>query len=291
MLSYFRTLRKIVEEPDILPGSRRMNWSPRLANSLQSALLLFSVRTLLRSRHHRVIFSFYLGVGFAIGLAYLKPALSPHSSPHVAATAPVSVPLLTASILMMCVVVTGMRIVFSMPIAFRANWIFRITETRRVPEYLTAIRRTLLWLSCFPVWAVFAMLFLAIWPLRFAAGHLVILGLLGIIFTDLSVYGFQKIPFTCSYLPGKGNIQLVFWACVVLLPLTYAAARLEWQALQNLGSYVFAIIILSAAAAWARWRTAASARSAEALNFDEVPPVDILALGLRTDGEMLPEQS
>jgi hypothetical protein len=50
LLSYFRTLRKIVEEPDILPGSRTWHWAPRFGSLLDTAVVLFSIRTLLRSR-------------------------------------------------------------------------------------------------------------------------------------------------------------------------------------------------------------------------------------------------
>ena len=44
--------------------------------------------------------------------------------------------------------------------------------------------------------------------------------------------GFEKIPFACSYLPGKGNLHFVFWACALfLLPLINAAAQFEMQIL------------------------------------------------------------
>ena len=76
LLAYFRTLRKIVEQPDILPGSRLGSWSPRLGNNLQTAVSLFTARTLLRSRQHRMILSFYLGVGFTIMLVFLDPSLA-----------------------------------------------------------------------------------------------------------------------------------------------------------------------------------------------------------------------
>ncbi|MCI0363073.1 MAG: hypothetical protein L0219_04280, partial [Phycisphaerales bacterium] len=72
VLSYFRTLRKIVEEPDIMPGSRGLRWLPRFGNSLETAVAQFSVRTLLRSRQHRVMLAFFLGIGFAIMILFMK---------------------------------------------------------------------------------------------------------------------------------------------------------------------------------------------------------------------------
>jgi CubicO group peptidase (beta-lactamase class C family) len=60
-LSYWRTLRKIVEEPDIVPGSLRLRWLPRFGSQPQTAIGQFTVRTLGRSRQHRLILGFLSG--------------------------------------------------------------------------------------------------------------------------------------------------------------------------------------------------------------------------------------
>ena len=41
-LSYFRTLRKIAEEPDITPSIRGASWLPRFGNALETAIVQFS---------------------------------------------------------------------------------------------------------------------------------------------------------------------------------------------------------------------------------------------------------
>ena len=74
LLSYFRALRKIVEEPEITPSYRPLMWTPIRGHSLTRALLSFCLRTLLRSRVHRAILSFYLGIGFALVLSYIRVA-------------------------------------------------------------------------------------------------------------------------------------------------------------------------------------------------------------------------
>ena len=71
-LSYLRTLRKIVEEPDIVPGARTAGWLPRFGGPQQTAMAQFSVRTVLRSRQHRVLLAFYLGIGFAVMIFLLS---------------------------------------------------------------------------------------------------------------------------------------------------------------------------------------------------------------------------
>jgi len=69
--SYVRTLRKIVEEPDIAPGLRYA-WLPRFGGLFETAIVHFSIRTLFRSRQHRMIFAFYLGVAFASAILFLN---------------------------------------------------------------------------------------------------------------------------------------------------------------------------------------------------------------------------
>jgi hypothetical protein len=278
-LSYLRTLRKIVEEPDIVSGSRGINWLPRFGGSLQTAVVQFGIRTLARSRQHRVMLAFYLGIGFAIVLLSIK---APHANEELWTD---RFPLLFASVVMMCFCVVGTRVVFSMPLDLRANWIFRMTEVRGAHEYMAAIRRPLFALAVGPVWAASATLFLWIWPWRPAAEHLAVLGLWGIILAYVCLHGFQKIPFTCSYLSGKSNLQMAFFGGVGMLLVVSKGVAYENGAFDDLGGYFRMLAVLFVVAICARWRVVTVAKSEEAIvQFEEVPTPAIQRLGLDRDG-------
>jgi len=279
LLSYLHTLSRIVEEPDILPGSRRLHGPPSITSSVDNAVLLFSLRTLLRSQQHRLILSLYLGVGFAVMLILLRPALG-----NGAATAGA---LLTVSVLMLCVAAVAVRTVFSMPIMLRANWLFRVAALHPVATYSKAVRRSFLLLAVAPVWAAFAALFFSIWPWRIAGAYLVALGLVGSILADLCMHGFHKIPFSCSYHPGKANIQFAFWGFLVLLPFARMAANHAWETLQHPSGRASIIVSLCALAMAARWRTRRAAKLADAMQFEEVDEPQIVSLELSTDGVLL----
>ena len=137
-LSCRRTLRKIVEEPDIVPGSRRSGWLPRFGNRAQTAIGQFSVRTLARSRQHRMILAFYLGIGLAFTSLLLKDPATKLQFTNAGGGDPwreMSIPLWTTSVIMMTLAVAGTRIVFSLPLDLRASWIFRVTGVaRRIAE-------------------------------------------------------------------------------------------------------------------------------------------------------------
>jgi hypothetical protein len=134
---YLLRLGKIVESPDILPTRRCRPVFPQ--RSLSATLVLFCARTLLRSKQHRVILSFYYGVGIAIVLAYALALVAERSSQNVA-RALVGTPMLGVCLLMMCVTVGGIRIVAPMPMALASNWIFRTTELNTPEAYLADTR-------------------------------------------------------------------------------------------------------------------------------------------------------
>ena len=278
LLSYFRTLRRIVEEPDIIPGSRGLNLLPRFGNSLSTAIVHFSIRTLLRSRQHRVILAFYLGVGFSMVILFMQTPVSRQQS---------LTGMLMSSVWILFCSVAGTRVVFPMPLQLRANWIFRVTPVPGPRETLTATRRSLLVLAVAPVWAITAVIFLSAWPWRIAVGHLIVLAFVGAILVDVFLLGFQKIPFTCSYQPGKSNASMVFAALggLLVLVFTVEGVALEQRALASPARYALMIVILLAAAASARWMTVARTESPEAaLLFEETEAPAIFALDLHRDG-------
>jgi hypothetical protein len=226
-----------------------------------------------------MILAFYLGIGFAIVILFMR---TPRARQELAAD---HAALLFSSFVIMCVWVVGTRVVFSMPLDLRANWIFRITEVRGVPAYLAAIRRPLFVLAVAPVWLASALVFVSTWPWRPAAGHLIVLGLWGMILAYVCLQGYQKIPFTCSYLPGRSYFHMAFLAALGLLFLIGRGVALERHALQNSTRCAAMIAILGVIAAAARWRTVALAKSEDAaLQFEESAPAEVFVLGLYRDG-------
>ncbi|MCP5118837.1 MAG: hypothetical protein GY953_49120 [bacterium] len=286
LLSYFRTLRQIVEEPDIVPALRGARWLPRFGGALATAVTHFGIRTLLRSRQHRMILAFYWGIAFAFVLFNTK---HPEVQRQMDAAGDVwhepNVQLLVASILMLCAAIAGTRIVASMPLQLPANWIFQVTPVPGGRPSLVAVRRAVYMLGLAPVWLGSAALFLSLWPWEAAAGHLAVLLLLGITLTEVCLWGFHKIPFTCSYLPGKSRVNMAVLGVLLLIPLVAKAAGVEREALGDPASFVKMIALLGIVAVAARWRTRALAESPEsALRFEEEPTPAVSPLNLHRDG-------
>jgi hypothetical protein len=274
LLCYLRTMKRTVEEPDLMPGVRGSHWTPCFGSPLQTAIVLFSVRTLMRSRQHRVAYAFYLALVFAIALSWLSSELS--------STAPAPLPMdfIVSTFLMMSFAVAGLRSVFSLPISLTANWVLRTTQLCSSEKYIDATRRALLFFAVVPAWLLSALLSLAFRPFGLVAAHLAVLALVGCILAELALIGFYKVPFTCSYLPGKANAQVVFWGfLIVFAPLALVGAEIEQGALGPPARFICMLTVLatSAVGLWAFNRHQAQSAI---LYFEELPEEIITTLGL-----------
>ena len=105
-----------------------VRWLPAFGDARQTAIVQFSVRTLFRSAPHRVILTFYWGMGFVLAMIFLKSPRGQQlaEASVVSGSHETSVPLLLSSIVMMGFAVLAARFAFAMPRDLQANWIFRI---------------------------------------------------------------------------------------------------------------------------------------------------------------------
>jgi hypothetical protein len=274
LLCYLRTMRKTVEEPDLVPSSHGLHWTPRLGSALQTAVLFFTIRSLVRSKQHRVIFAFFLAGVFGAALSSVKDAW------WAGHRLPLSIDFLALSYLMMVLAIVGLRSVFALPITLHANWVLRTTQLRSTRQYVSATRRTLLLLATLPAWLLVAALSDSFYLWREVMAHLAVLALWGLILTEVSLLGFYKLPFTCSVLPGKINIQFLFWGFFVFAVIfAYMFADFEIHALHNPQRFGFLLVILAAIAGCLWGFNRHRARSA-ILYFEELPPETITTLGI-----------
>jgi len=274
ILCFLRTMKKTVEEPDLVPRARGLHWTPRFGSPLQTATVLFSFRSITRSRQHRVVLAFYLSIVFAIALSLVRSELSAPGPRHLAPN------FLASTIAMMALAVIGLRNVFPLPISLNANWILRVTQLCPSQKYIAATRQFQLLFAVLPVWLVAAGLSLSFRPWYQVVEHLAFLVLLGWFFAEISLVGFYKVPFTCSYLPGKSNVQFAFWGfVVVLLVLALWFGPFEMQALSIPLRYasLIGVVIVAACGLWTFNRHAAESA---VLYFEELPDPVITTLGL-----------
>ncbi len=212
----------------------------------------------------------------------LRQVLTTHRGP------PLTVGFLMSTLTILCLAVFGLRSIFSLPASLKANWVLQVTQLRPAEQYIAAVRRAMLVMATVPVWLTAAGLVLCHRPWRADGEHLLVLALVGSILTDLSLIGVSKIPFACSYLPGKSNVQYVFWTFVgVFAPLAILFSRYEMKILNEALPFA-ALLVASAVVAFAlSLFNRGKARSA-VLYYEDLEPEIITTLGI---GSWQPQKS
>ncbi len=302
-LGYARTLQRIIEQPDILPQDRHhpaavigLSLVKRVfPNPLDRAVILFTARTVARSRQHRLLLAAYWGVGAGIALLYLKDVFRGAYTTvlwHIVGRLPdavtwnrPSIPLVTASLVLLVFAVTGLRAAFALPMALRANWIFQITELEHAEEYFKAARHALYCLGALPVWIAASLFYFIAWPPLAALQHCIMLVLTGVLLVETSMKGFRKIPFACSYLPGKANlnVRLGMYAAVFLL-LADRGVAIELWAMEDPTRFAVVFAMLTIAAYWVRRRARAFAAELHVrVQFEDVAGPIVSPLDLSSD--------
>ena len=246
------------------------------------AVAAFAAASTVRSRRHRLIIAAYVGLGlaFVIG-SFLSPITGIAED---ALAEPLSVPsarLLSIPFILSFFVLAALRFMFAVPTEIRANWVFRITEIDDRGAYLTGARTALWTLGVAPVALVTTPIYLALWGPGLALAHTVFWILMAGALTELLVYRFHKVPFACSYVPGKANVKLL-WPLYALALTAYASwtARLE---LWLLGSPLWwgvacGTLLAGLVTVIARRRRALA--SASPLQYEEAVDPAVLVLGV-----------
>jgi hypothetical protein len=181
---------------------------------------------------------------------------------------------------LMFLIMLGVRSALVLPIEPRANWVFRVTEiddTRT--EQLNAVAHAFVWLGV--VWPL-----LALFPIEWtvlgtdAVAVLTIAALVGLVLVEVHMLGWRRLPFTCSYMPGKrfvGHTLLIGGAAFVVF--TSIGSGLATLSVRGSLRWVLTAAFLAAIVIYARHRRAWVSRRM-ALLFEDVLPNEVEPLQL-----------
>ncbi len=253
LLCYQRHVKRSLESEDILDvvpawiSTRLCAFADRfvIRNPLEQASFYFTSKTIVRSRKHWLYLAAYAGVGFALVVQGLIGSSSKLSL--------LSVPLILSFFLL-----SGMRFVFTLPAELRANWVFQLSEADGRRECLSGVRKAMFLFGVLPIFASLLPVYIFLWGWAAAFFHTFFDVTLSLLLIELLLLKFHKIPFTCSYLPGKANITalwFVYW--LGFATYAYSMASLEAWILQSglrMGCFYFLCVVEVASAVYYRNR-------------------------------------
>ena len=278
LLSYFRIMRTLVEQSETLPSARSIPWWPGWASPLTQAITLFSLRTLLRSRRHRMILGFYLGLGVSCAVGYAERFLGGFQSFD---RTTISVSFILVTIVTTILTVFSVRVIAALPISLSANWIMRTTQIRPARDYQKAIRISWLALGLAPPLLLMAAVLAAAYPWAPALGHFLLMLSLGFLLVEVCLFTFPKVPFSSSYLSGKAQIDFVFWACLMLVfRLLADGAGIESRMLHHVRGITGLILMVAIVGSVMRYLNDSRASSTDDLLFEDEDSSKLTSLNL-----------
>jgi hypothetical protein len=228
LAGYRRHSRRVMESLETAghgPGAMRSALEKLLnryllPHPLERAAFHFISQTILRSARHRLFLASVAGIASAVVL----PSLVRLRSGDILQPAFVAEGLAILPLMLVFFIVSGLRSAFNLPAELRANWLFQVCETNEQVRHIRAARKWIILVGMVPLVALLAPF--EIWFLGWSAAavHLGFAVAIALVMLNLLMIWFRKIPFTCSYFPGKtamaamaGLYFLGFVFCIMAL--------------------------------------------------------------------------
>lgn len=240
----------------VAKGRRRPSW--RLRGWLPgptSAVAGFALRGLTRNRLQQFVFLIVMGWGLALlvaQLATISEGRTPFDlNPRAALNTAIAAPLLVA----LCATL-GMRSAFLLPLDRGAGWIFRVTDDPRTrPAALDGVT----WAFGLGAIVPAHIVALALQPPLIGASTLPCLALttLAVLaLVEIVLVPWRRIPYTCSYLPGKRHLtytlSVVLGSYIVFVAI--GSNLLRWSSLHPARTLFTGGLLLAAFASMRRAR-------------------------------------
>jgi hypothetical protein len=178
-----------------------------LRDPLERATFHFISNTILRNPRQRLFLAAYGGIATALALPAVV-GIGGRAGSAILSFRPEG--LLAVPLTLSFFTVSGLRAAFNFPAELRANWIFRICESEDSMPPMRAVRKWILLMGMVPLFALLAPVEIYFRGWRLGTIHLSFAFALAMVLLNLLLIWFRKIPFTCSYFPGKTSMAVMF---------------------------------------------------------------------------------
>jgi hypothetical protein len=240
----------------------------------EQAVIVFLAKGIWSNGPHRMILMGYGAFGFAVLLSGTIGIAGMVGPDRVAAAR-----FVYAHVILLTFLLIGVRHLFSIPVELRANWVFRIAEREGRRRWLRAMDRFVLFFG--GVAAVLLPFPLEVWLVGWrAVSEAALIAVFGLACYEVLFASWEKLPFTCSYLPGQKPMWMValrLFALLAALPMVNAillACLYNWV--------LFGVVFAALLAVGIRFhRSRREAWGEVRLRYEESPDPAVHTLNLR----------
>jgi hypothetical protein len=236
---YLRKMREVRREKKLLnrmkQGLMAVFNTIFLKNPIQRAVFHFFGNTIKKSNLHRMRLASYMVVAVGIVLILLATRMTRSGNFDNFDQVILSIPFVLSFFLVM-----GIRATSQIPIAIEANWIFRLRETLDKKHYLIGFKKGIIFYTILPLFVVLFVFYAILWGWIIALFFCLYGFAVSSLLVEVVFIGHRKIPFTCSYLPGKGKMH-IFWIVYLVSLISYASIMsfIAYKLLLNTSGFLY----------------------------------------------------
>lgn len=180
--------------------------------------------------------------------------------------------LLSFPLIMSFFILVGLRFAFSVPADLNANWIFKIIGKQKLEMSYGGIQTFMFLAANIPALLVFAPCYIIILDVRLVVMHILFASVLSLILIKLLLLRCEKLPFACSYIPGKANIKAL-WLPYLLSFMAYSfgTTAVELWMLQGIIAYIAFVVIAGVVIMGLSMYRSSFLKGINAIQFEEEP--------------------
>ena len=221
-LGYRRYIKKMVTEK--IPKVARNRVKEALSNlfnqvflknPIQRAVYYFFRATLKRSMFHKMRLVSFLAVALGVILILMIALFESFLIGSQYNRTLLAVPLILSLFLLL-----GIKKVVDIPVSLEANWVFQLTETEEIRHYKAGVRKGILTFILAPLFVFLFVFYFWLWGGQASFFHCLFGLAVSLFLMEIFFFKYHKIPFTCSFLPGKEKLH-VYWLPYVFLLAIY----------------------------------------------------------------------
>jgi hypothetical protein len=184
-------------------------------NRTQRAIYHFFGQTLSRSSLHKMRLFSYLAVSSGLVLILLASTQLLRRYLTIFNKTLLSIPLILSFFLLL-----GIRALTNLPSSLEANWVFQMTERGPRRHYFSGFKKRILVSALLPLFVLVFGSSFYLWGWKIALLHSLFGLAASILLMEFLFFGYPKIPFACTYVPGKAKLHL-FWLIYVIAFVIY----------------------------------------------------------------------
>jgi len=200
-----------------------------LRNHIQRAVFYFFGKTLVRSMLHKMRMASYMATSIAVILIILVSGSS-----SIQELSDVNKTLLSIPLVLSFFLLIGIRAIVNIPTSNEANWVFKLTEGTDKKNYFSGLKKGIFFFMLLPLFALLFLFYSFLWGWQLAFYHCLFGMIVSLLLMEVLFINYHKIPFACSYLPGKAKLHL-YWIIYIISFLIYAflMSSIEYRILNS----------------------------------------------------------